>query len=161
MAGINKEEFHPLLPAGFHPLDEAARRRLCVERFPSSITRMIILNNVEQLISSINSQAIKGELWIDGSFLTEKQNPDDADLVFALTEETYRSLNHAQKTFFDTYRSTRLYDRYRIDNYGVVVDQNSALGQWQYAYWLRQFGFSRGNQMKGILQVHVPHLVMP
>jgi hypothetical protein len=72
MAGADKQDWRPLLPAGFHDLDQNALRRLCVERFPESVTRPQIMRNLEAAITQINQQAISGEIWIDGSILTEK-----------------------------------------------------------------------------------------
>lgn len=161
MAGADKEEFSPLLPAGFHCLDPTGRQRLCVERFPDSVTRPRIMRSVEAVIALINQQAISGEIWIDGSFLTEKLNPDDADIAFLIPGTVLRSLNAAQRSFFDSFCKTSYYEQFRIDNYGVAIDAGAPNGQWLYAYWLRQFGFSRAEEMKGILQIPVPFVVMP
>lgn len=161
MAGANKEEFAPLLPVGFHSLDQAGRRRLCLDRFPESVTRPRIMNNVEGIIDQINRQAIEGEIWVDGSFMTEKLNPDDADIAFVVPAKVYRTLTFAQRAYFDSFRSTSLYDRYKIDNYGIAIDRNDPEGEWMYVYWAKQFGFSRSNEMKGILKIQVPFLVGP
>ena len=160
MAGADKEEFSPLLPAGFHFLDQTSRQRLCVERFPDSVTRSRIMKNVEAVIAQINQQAISGEIWIDGSFLTEKLNPDDADIAFLVSGASFRGLTIAQRSFFDHFRTTSYYDQFRIDNYGLAIDTDAPAGQWNYAYWLRQFGFSRAEEMKGILQIPVPFVVV-
>jgi hypothetical protein len=149
------------LPAGFHALDQQARQRICVDRFSDSVTRRRILQSLEGVITEINQQSIQGRIWIDGSFLTEKLNPDDADIALVISGAAFRSLTPAQRSYFDAFRKTSLYDRYRIDNYGVVIDESDPRGDWVLAYWLRQFGFSRSNEMKGILDVHVPFVVTP
>jgi predicted nucleotidyltransferase len=161
MAGANKEEFPPLLPAGFHKIDQIGRRRLCLDRFPDSVTRPSIMANVEAVIAHINQQGIPGDIWIDGSFLTEKLNPDDADIAFVVPRNVFPKLNGAQTAFFTSFSTNSYYDQYRIDNYGISIDQTDPQGQWLFAYWLRQFGFSRSEKMKGILQVTVPFLVSP
>ena len=132
-----------------------------MERFPHSVTRPLILNNLEATIAGINQQGITGAIWIDGSFLTEKLNPDDADIALVLTSATLNALTPSQRRFFDHFRSTSLYDQFKIDNYGIAFDPSNDDGQWMYAYWLRQFGFSRSDEMKGILRVQVPFVVMP
>ena len=143
MTGVDKEEFPPLLPAGLHSLDVNGRRRLCVERFGDSVTRPRIISNLENTIIEINRQGIMGQIWIDGSFLTEKLNPDDVDVALVLLRSTYQSLSVDQRHFFDNFRRTSRYDQYKIDNYGIVLEPAQATDQWMYAYWLRQFGFSR------------------
>lgn len=161
VAGADKEEWPPLLRAGFHELDLNARQRLCVERFGDSVMRPRIMQNLELKIAEINYQSIPGQIWIDGSFLTEKINPDDADIALILSRTTHRGLSLAQRTWFNQFRGTSLYDQYRIDNYGIVLDPNQAEGHWLFAYWLKQFGFSRSDEMKGIVRIQVPFVVRP
>jgi hypothetical protein len=119
------------------------------------------MQNLEAKITEINRQAIAGEIWIDGSFLTEKLNPDDADIALIISRATYAGLSRSQKAYFDLFRGQSLYDQFRIDNYGIVLDPTQADGHWLYAYWLKQFGFSRADEMKGILRIHVPFVVSP
>lgn len=159
MAGANKEEFTPLLEPGFHAMELGAIRRLCVLRFADSFTRLSIMANLEELIGQINRTAISGEIWLDGSFLTEKLNPDDADIAFVVSAQTLLNMSFEQRVFFDWFQKEHLYDRYKLDNYGLVLDRADARGEWLYAYWVRQFGFSRQNQMKGIASLSVPFLV--
>jgi len=161
MPGANNPESRPLLPLGFHELDAAARQRLCVARFPNSITRPRILANLETIITAVNQQAINGHIWIDGSFLTEKLNPDDVDIALVVTRATVQGFNHVRRQFFSAFSDQQLYDRYKIDSYGVAIDVGTDNGQYTYAYWLRQFGFSRSDDPKGILSVAVPFLVAP
>ena len=161
MAAAGQPEFPPILPAGIHEVDLPGRRNLCLDRFPASVTRPRIFANVEAVVTDINRNAIAGEILIDGSFLTEKLNPDDADLVFLITDSVFKGLNVVQRSFFDNFRKNSLYQACRIDNYGVVIDENGPTGVLVYAYWLRQFGFSRKDEMKGILRISVPFLVTP
>ena len=83
------------------------------------------------------------------------------DIGFFIPAETFRALSATQRAYFDSFRRTSHYQQYRIDNYGVAHDTTSPVGQWNYAYWLRQFGYSRADKMKGILQVPVPFVVAP
>jgi hypothetical protein len=129
MAGANKDEWPPLLKAGFHEFDQVARRRLCVERFADSVTRPRIMQNLETKIIEINHQAIPGEIWIDGSFLTEKLNPDDADIALILSRASLLGLSPAQRGWFNAFRGTSLYDQYRIDNYGIILDPTQDEGR--------------------------------
>jgi hypothetical protein len=161
VAGADGREWAPLLPAGFHDLDANARRRLCVDRFQDSLTRPRISTNLEGIIGEINRAGITGQIWVDGSYLTEKLNPDDADIALVISTAVLNGMTGAQRSFFDNFRTTSFYDQYKIDNYGIALDQASAASHWLYAYWLRQFGFSRSEEMKGILRVSVPFVVTP
>jgi hypothetical protein len=161
MPGADKPEWPPLLPLGFHNFDAVARYRMCVERFPSSITRPRISANLEAIIAAINHQSIAGDVWIDGSYLTEKLNPDDVDLALVITRDTHSKLNSVQQQFFHNLNDKQLYEQYRLDSYGIAIDVGTYDGEYTYAYWLKQFGFSRADQPKGIIRVAVPYVVVP
>jgi hypothetical protein len=159
MAGATKQEYPPLLPVGFHEMDLTAVRRLCVARFPDSITRNSIMEKLEEVLSLIQQNGMRGEVWIDGSFTTEKLNPDDVDLILVTEAKDHQSFDDDQRNFFKWFSETSLYDRFRCDNYTMIKDASHPKNEWTLAYWLRQFGFSRGNQMKGLAVVKLPFLV--
>ncbi len=161
MAGADKEEFPPLLPVGFHPMTVAGVRRLCVDRFPHSVTRPGVMENLSSLVDLINQRSFAAELWINGSFTTQKLNPDDVDLVLVIKAKVFLKLDGAQRSFCDWFRTSSLYERYKCDNYFLIEEDGRPEGEWFYAYWLRQFGFSRADEMKGLAVVKVPFLVMP
>ena len=66
MAGEPKEEFAPLLPVGFHKFDIPALRRLCVDRFPQSITRKTIMAGLEAVLDLLNQNGMRGDVWVNG-----------------------------------------------------------------------------------------------
>jgi hypothetical protein len=161
VAGASKPEFPPLLKPGFHPVGLEGVRRLCVHRFPQSVTRPRIMQGLDEVVAMINRSGIRGEVWVDGSFLTDKLNPDDVDIILVLTRKDYDGLLVDQRSFFRWFRTTSLQQQYRCDNYGVVFDDGVPESEWLKAYWLRQFGFSRSDDMKGLAVIKVPFLVVP
>lgn len=88
-------------------------------------------------------------------------NPDDVDLVLVIKAKVFLKLDGAQRSFCDWFRTSSLYERYKCDNYFLIEEDGRPEGEWFYAYWLRQFGFSRADEMKGLAVVKVPFLVMP
>lgn len=161
MAGDDKPEFPPLLRPGRHEMSLEAVRRLCVARFPDSVTRPGLMLKLNSALEMLNRNGMRGKVWIDGSFLTEKLNPDDVDLILWVESAVFRALAPQQRAFLEWFRTESLWDQYRIDNYAVVYDETVAEGEYMYAYWLRQFGFSRGHEMKGLAVVTLPYLVAP
>jgi len=117
------------------------------------------MSNLEKMIEKINHSAIAGTIWVDGSFLTEKLNPDDADIVFVISRDAYRAMTVPQRQFWQWYKQNDFYDSHRVHNHWAILDPQDASGEYVYAYWLRQFGFSRGDKIKGIASVSVPHVV--
>jgi hypothetical protein len=156
MAGADKPEYPPLLSVGFHPFDSL--QRLCVDHFPRSVTRARLMANLEGIISRLNQAAMKAELWIDGSFLTEKLNPEDVDLVVCVDGRDSASFDVAQRAALDWVQTGNLWERYGCDAYAFVRNRRPE-DEWIYAYWLRQFGFSRANEMKGLAVVRLPYLL--
>lgn len=159
MAG-DKEEFPPLLGPGFYDLGIDGVRRLCVERFPDSVTRPSIMEKLTKVVELIQSNGMRGQVWINGSFLTNKLNPDDSDIVLVVMAEEYLKFNQEQRAFWAWFRDTDLKPSMRCDNY-AFIREGSAHGEWNYAYWLRQFGFSRADEMKGLAVIKIPFVVMP
>ncbi len=80
MNGVN-DEYPPLLQLGFHPMDLAGLGALCVARFPDSLTRPTIMEGFRQVIERLNQSGLPMVMWVNGSFLTEKLNPSDVDMV--------------------------------------------------------------------------------
>lgn len=76
-------------------------RRLCVDRFPTSASRHTIMVGLEHVVQELNSHAIEGELWVDGSFLTEKIDPEDVDLVLRIQAEFYDNARPDQQKVVD------------------------------------------------------------
>jgi hypothetical protein len=114
--------------------------------------------NLEAIIGCLNQTGMKAELWIDGSFLTEKLNPEDVDLVVCVDGKDFASFDAAQRAALDWVQTGNLWERYKCDAY-AFVRKRSPEGEWIYAYWLRQFGFSRANEMKGLVVVRLPYLL--
>ena len=74
-----KPDFPPLLAPGFHRFDLDGIRRLCC--FPNNLRREHLFLHLEELVQDLLRQSIACELWINGSFLTEKEEPEDKDVI--------------------------------------------------------------------------------
>lgn len=91
MAGP-KVAFQPLLPPGRHVMTVDRLRDLTVTRFIGSARRPILFAELERLVSDLLALRVVCELWVDGSFLTEKDEPDDIDLSFSAWAHHVQSL---------------------------------------------------------------------
>jgi hypothetical protein len=113
------------------------------------------------MLQSLTEESIKSEVWIDGSFLTTKIDPDDVDIVVII---------EAQHVPVDTAASAweilqRIVDQdfdqpLRCDSY-LYCDVPSGHPQylenevWR-AYWIRPFCFTRKTETKGLVVVRTP-----
>jgi hypothetical protein len=149
----SKPEFPPLFPIGRHKTDLFELRNLCTDGFPLSTTRSQIMVGLEKVINKLKESGIQGEVWIDGSFVTEKINPEDSDLVLRISAEFYDNASPNQR---DTvgWLLTDLKKEYLCHSKLFMEwpegHGNYWLGQYFYSYWMKQFGFSRGEEIKGI-----------
>lgn len=149
-------EFPPILPPGLHLYSLADLREICVNRFPNSNTRPSIMDGLEYIVNQVHNVGIEAEIWINGSFLTHKENPKDSDIVVKVDATIIDYGTEEQKTVLEWINSNLSTDHF-CDSYLMPIypkgDPNQVLNDYNIAYWLRQFGFSRGVEYKGIAVV--------
>lgn len=160
---MGTDDFPPLLPVGFHAMDLQGVRHLCVGRFQPSITRPIIMDGLEQIIVKLQKTGFKLEVWVNGSFLTEKMNPMDSDIVIKVMGEDYDSAAPQKRQRLEWFSTTDLRKDFRCDCY-VFPEYAEGHhlydpGQWRRAYWLNKFGFSRSEEGKGLAVLQIPFIV--
>ncbi|MBW3543480.1 MAG: hypothetical protein KY476_24780 [Planctomycetes bacterium] len=146
-------EFPALLPIGRHELDLAQLHTLCVDGFPESTTRAELMHSLEDIATRLRSSGVRGELWIGGSFVTEKLDPDDVDVVLRRQASSCDDWTLEERAAVD-WLASGLAESHRCDTYLLLEWPESHpdywFGEYMYAYWLRQWGFGRDNSLKGI-----------
>lgn len=70
-------------------------RAACVDAFPSSPTRADIFKALKRLFSHLLTNGVRCEVWIDGSFITEKPDPEDADITVVIDLDVYDAMDAA------------------------------------------------------------------
>ncbi|WP_411842105.1 DUF6932 family protein [Salinicoccus sp. HZC-1] len=155
-----------------------------VKKFHNSTTRSrnydSLLNFIE-LMKSKNVQDGISKLWIDGSFCTNKENPNDIDLVLLLKpfNESAKIIQHnsgALRTMFmdkhldvfiaydssieDTYieKVAKYFQQNGskgepLDNIKDQIIQHIRMEDKQMKYWMGQFGFDRQQRNKAIISI--------
>jgi hypothetical protein len=150
-----KVEYPPLLPAGFHSMTREMLRQKCVTDFPLSKTRGDIMAGSDKMIEDLEKAGVTGELWIDGSFATQKIDPDDVDVLLCVNASAYDLGSQETRDAIDKVESHSLKASLHCDSYvwREYPSNHSAYNesQWDRAYWIKQFGFSRVDDYKGIL----------
>ena len=160
--GGGPQEFPSLLPLGFHPVSVDNLRQLCVDRFPQSITRGSIMDGLADVIGQLNATGMRAKVWVDGSFLTEKLNPRDSDILVNVEASDFSSFTVDQLSKC-TWINTNLRSNYKCDAYLLLRYSKphplADFTDYMHAYWLRQYGFSRADVVKGMAVVDLPFLV--
>lgn len=150
-----KEEFPPLWGAGFHPLgiDEVASR--CVNDVPHSSTRSPLMAAFVEVLQRLVASGLSGDVWLDGSFVTEKIDPADIDFILVVDSAIYDGGSPEQRALMDA-----LIDG--CDWLPSVCDTNVAFidppersnSSDVLAYWRKRFGYSSdGLVTKGIVVI--------
>ena len=99
--GKHKQEYTPLLAKGFHLLSVDDLRELCVTNFPDSTVRVDIMAGFEAIYERAVGIGIEGAVWINGSFLTRKIDPDDIDFVLLVDARFYEGGTQEQHEFIE------------------------------------------------------------
>lgn len=157
MASSAKVEYPPLLPLGFHLMTAKELRAMCVDAFPLSIKRDDIMTKLEEIIDTLAKEKVVADMWVNGSFMTRKIDPEDSDILLVVQGDFYDNrATLAQRAVIDwinsNLKTTHLCDSYVSFQY-PEGHQWHTVSKWMEAYWIRQFGFSRQDQFKGMAVV--------
>jgi len=133
-------------------------RNLCVSPFSPFTTRREIFRGLLSVIRNLRRDGVIGDLWIDGSFLTKKPDPNDVDIVLKMDGQIYddgpQSVRDAVDWLLGDLKSTHRCDSYHFFRY-PSNHPNHPDGEAMFIYWSKLFGFSRTKQKKGIAVVQL------
>jgi len=159
MGTPHKQEFPPLLSLGFHPMTLDQLRGVSVDQIRQSKRRKPIMEGLEKILQKLTADGIAAEVWVDGSFLTKKIDPDDSDILVVIDGTFVAQATPAQKSTIDWLLSD-LKSGYMCHSH-VHFQQPTGHAEynasvWWHSYWLKQFGFTRKDQPKGIAVIKTP-----
>jgi hypothetical protein len=159
---IKFDEFGSLFPAQRNELNLHLFKQIFVDEFRESQTRNNIFEGFQAfLLDFSNFVNDSYDIWIDGSFVTKKLNPNDIDVVFILDA---RVLEQKGKEIETLFRSNEAKQKYSVDAYTIAkYDESSSkyfLYQSEKAYWANWFGYSRKNRQsmrfsKGFIEIKI------
>lgn len=144
-------EFEPLHNAGFKDVDSTDLRDVFVAPFDNPERREYLLNRFEALIDRFKETGISSEVWIDGSFSTQKPEPGDIDMIFFIDANEANALDNEKKKILGELNNRKLSQiRYQCDVF-IVPNQDVNMR----SYWRGWFGFNREEQPKGIFRLNI------
>jgi hypothetical protein len=144
-----KPDFPALLSPGIHKLSLHQLYELTVMAYPPDSRRADLFGRFALFCNELTRLGVGGYTWVDGSFMTNKPEPDDIDCV--LWPRAIRQLSPADvQGFKDLVSRPIARARFGIDLY--VEDQ---LGDFnREAYWRGVWGFCHdGKTAKGFAEV--------
>lgn len=152
------DQYGYLTPYEVIETDIVTFEEVFVKGFPSSSTRSTIFGEYSAYLDQLR-QIIGGEFyqWIDGSFITQKTNPNDIDLVtflnFEQIQQSERELNTLRKL---RYEGKRYLDNYFVPTY-PNEHPNFTFFEIDRLEWMHRFERDTRKKMKhtkGIIQLN-------
>lgn len=141
----------PLLSPGLHDMALSDLDNHFVSSFGQSQTRGALVNNLKRYIEALRQFGISFELWIDGSFATDKENPNDVDIVVFGSKTDIDNLPTTMKDALSA-----VFDRVNIrQTLGCDVLFTIAEDQTMRSYWRGWYGYDRNEQPKGIARIRI------
>ena len=147
------------LPSGFHNKEPAEIKSAFVDNFPNSSSRKEIFEGYLKFCKTLMALGIKNFVqWLDGSFCTSKENPNDIDVVTFLDYDKLNALpSENQKLLMDIALNPYSKELFKCDSYVVLVYPKGHNDYQQYLtkrmYWRGVWGFDRYDKPKGIIRV--------
>ncbi|GAB4018603.1 hypothetical protein GCM10028808_53710 [Spirosoma migulaei] len=123
-----------------------------VEPFLQSISRLAIYKALLEYLTELKvALGVPLVIWLDGSFTTNKPNPNDVDFVIFV--DTYTFQQH--QLTIQRFRAKRLEPNSLIDGYFVEVfptsHTNYFITESDTIEWYHRFSRDRNKRKKGIL----------
>lgn len=144
-------DYQPLLPPGIHDLTEDELDNHFQSGFQNSTTRPPLIAGLKSFMNALRTSGVEFELWIDGSFTTQKENPNDIDLVAFAPAATLNGLPPQKQALLQS-----LFDRISSrSTFGCDVIYAPAEDANLRSYWRGWYGYDRSEQPKGIARVLV------
>lgn len=156
---VSKTEFPPLLASGIVPHSMAELYAIAVDAFPRSKSRPMLWDSLSQFCEEFeNHGLLPAKILIDGSFLTEKLDPQDIDLWVELETAKIECAEEPCQEFLNKICDHGFKDPPRnLDTY-LVPSVARGDRDWDLYRFLRgqyetDFGTARSGQKKGIAEV--------
>lgn len=159
--GAPKPEFPPLLPFGMHQRTVDELKAMLVDEFSTHTRRAWLWDNFLNLVDQLKAAKIKCKIWLDGSYLTEKVEPDDIDLIVEVDISILQQLTQGQRALLDDLSNLKFNtDLLKLHTFvifsapvvHVLGVQSAALR----AQWINDWGYSLvKKEPKGIAVMEV------
>lgn len=144
-------EHAPLFPPGLHDVAEHELDNHFLGAFAESRTRPALVAGLRSFLAALQRVGVAFEVWLDGSFCTEKTDPNDVDLVVFADEY---ELNQLEPTI--QRHLAGLLDRTNARRqFGCDVLFSPAADMNLRSYWRGWYGFDRLERPKGMAKLVV------
>lgn len=144
-------EFEPLLAPGIHDITKETLEHHFVSPFALQEKRKQLIERFGFLLEKVEEIGIAFEVWVNGSFVTKKDEPNDIDIAFFYDPIQANALPAEKKTLFMEVADNSVSKyRYNCDVYFLPNNNVHLRSQWR--GW---FGFTRMETAKGFARINL------
>lgn len=144
-----------LLPYTIKEIDIENLERHFVKNFPQSKTRQILFNNYLEYINDFKTQfTAQFTQWIDGSFISKKQNPNDIDFVTFIDTTIFQKNEQKLEKFWSFSLESKGLDAYLVEVYPENENQFESITQTYRTIWKNRFGRDKSGLQKGFIEIN-------
>lgn len=116
------------------------------------------MTGLEALVAKLQSDSVKGEIWVDGGFLSKKLNPKDVDILVCSSALIYDS-NPSIKQVLDWIEDEDLKPVYWCHSFKQLDYPHEhpmhVISQRTSDAWRRWYGHDRQGNPRGIAAVMI------
>lgn len=149
---LEKPEFPAILEPGFHKMSIEELKETCVNSFEANQRRLQIFERFSSFMSILQEIPADFELWIDGSFTTKKDNPEDIDIVIFATPEIINRLSEEDKRKLSYLISNQEMTKARFLTDAYFIPKDDIVMR---SYWRGWYGFTRKEEPKGVISLEI------
>jgi len=151
-----KKEFPALLEGGFHERTLSQVLEEFVMAFPDSTSRPQLMEALTVVVHCLQDEQIEGHIWLDGSFLTAKVDPEDIDFILVAASSIYDEGTERQREIMDSLIDGDYWDvPLNCDtNVLFVLPEDVGDSTNPVKYWTDRFGLTMlEHAPKGIVKI--------
>ena len=105
------------------------------------------------MVQKLEAEGLEADLWVNGSFLTKKIDPEDADIALRISEAALVGAMPNQKAALDWFSTAQTKQYFHCHCF--MFCEVPAGHSWHPGfdirqYWIDEYGKSRRNEPKGI-----------
>jgi hypothetical protein len=130
-----KYDHSPLLAPGKHYLSLPDLNVLTVQ-FDNPNRRLELFAQLENLHRDLDAFAVRAELWVDGSFMTVKPEPNDIDGCIAIHIDQFQALSHEAKAYLKNFEDDAPSSKPSLDFFlNVYYNREDPRSKFEGATW--------------------------
>ena len=121
-----------------------------VVSLPNNDRRRNIMKRFAAFLSVLSPLGVVTEIWIDGSFVTAKETPDDIDVVVFFSESSVNDLDAVKQSRLRYLGANPEASKIRfMTDVRFAPDSDQGLR----SYWRGWFGYNRNEEPKGFIRL--------